>query len=371
MLNSPIFSFPSYAPKVNFSASRQMRIEAMSKKHLLQNLPFLLFALLPLCGCHRLSHNAEPPVILAPDIVVLGAKISPPSDSVVLKLAGLVDQYHDATDGKIGTPPDLVQAKLIRNRFLFDVMAEIDLRYDRWEARFSNSRATGETIADAATLGLTAATAVVGTAGIKDLLAAAGTAASGTRLSVEKNFFNEQSTTALFTQMRASRGVIEAEIITRSAAPVTEYSIEQAWRDIIRYANAGTVQTALVQISASATAQNNKAQASVATAVENTMPVSAADVVTAQSVAHIRALLAAAIQPPPGTPVDRTKADAAGAAIRTILTTVDASPPEGASNEVLLGLLMTQMSAALPNPAKKKALAAAMQAAPKAFGGTQ
>jgi hypothetical protein len=81
----------------------------------------------------------------------------------------------------------------------------VDQNYYSFENRFYGTQATFSTVSDAANLGLTAASSVIGTAELKSILSATATGATGFKTSVEKNFFDQQSRAAVVSKMRALR----------------------------------------------------------------------------------------------------------------------------------------------------------------------
>lgn len=160
------------------------------------------------------------------------------------------DVQHYRTDvigGQFGA------ARSIRDQIAYRVLAQIDAAYGGFELSLSTRRAGAQTAADATQLGLTAAATVTGTTEIKDILTVTATAFQGTRLSFDKNFFEEKTTEALISQMRASRTTLKAQILrSLSRRDVNSYPLEAAWMDIVSYYYAGTIPSALVDIAAKA-----------------------------------------------------------------------------------------------------------------------
>jgi hypothetical protein len=92
-----------------------------------------------------------------------------------------------------------------RNQILTELIYLVDQNYYSFENRFYGTQATFSTVSDAANLGLTAASSVIGTAELKSILSATATGATGFKTSVEKNFFDQQSRAAVVSKMRALR----------------------------------------------------------------------------------------------------------------------------------------------------------------------
>jgi hypothetical protein len=172
--------------------------------------------LLVFAGCVHPNVQQKPATMTAPGIIILDPDKVQTKDEIAKALAQVAKDYRTHADSG-----QFAQAKIDRNRFVFTIMGQIEASYGDFEHSFRSRRAAVETITDAALLGVSAAATVVGEAGIKDMLSAASVAGNGTRLSAEKNFFNEEGTIALLTQMRASRSTIEAQIIKRCGDEVT------------------------------------------------------------------------------------------------------------------------------------------------------
>ncbi len=144
-------------------------------------------------------------------------------------------------------------AKAQRNQIIYRVIAQIDAAYGGFEMNLSTRRAGIQTGGDAAQLGLSAAATVVGATEVKDILSATSTALEGTRLSFDKNFFEQKTTESLISQMRASRETLQAQILkSLSTRDVTSYPLEAAWIDVVNYYYAGTIPSALVDIASKA-----------------------------------------------------------------------------------------------------------------------
>ena len=92
-----------------------------------------------------------------------------------------------------------------RNRILMELIALIDQNYSGFEDRYYGSDATINFAGDVANLGLTGVSSVTGTAHLKSVLSAIATGTTGIKTSYEKNFFDQQTRSAVVQQMRAGR----------------------------------------------------------------------------------------------------------------------------------------------------------------------
>jgi hypothetical protein len=149
--------------------------------------------------------------------------------------------------------PDLGKARGLRDRIVYRIMAQIDLGYGRFENSVMTARAGYMTGVDATQLGISAASAVIGATEIKDILNATTLARQGTRLSVYKNFFEQKTSEALISQMRATRKTKATEMLkSMNDRDVLQYPLESAWTDLSAYYYAGTIPSALVDIAGKA-----------------------------------------------------------------------------------------------------------------------
>ncbi len=134
----------------------------------------------------------------------------------------------------------------IRDRMTRRVMAIITDNFSHFEAEFFTGRAFGETGFDIAGLGLDAAITIVGGERTKTVLGAIATAVGGVRLSIDKNFFREKTSETLLAKMRGQRATKETEIEKKLQLGDGEYSIYEAWGDLVELFYAGTIHSALI-----------------------------------------------------------------------------------------------------------------------------
>jgi hypothetical protein len=117
-----------------------------------------------------------------------------------------------------------------------------------------------ETVADAVGMGLTAAATVLGGQEIKTILSATATGTQGTRISITKNYLREKTTEVLLTAMRATRRE-KANLILEKMAKlsVVDYTLEEARVDLTSYFYAGSLQDALLVVTAETGAKEKTA----------------------------------------------------------------------------------------------------------------
>lgn len=157
----------------------------------------------------------------------------------------LVTKYSQPTG--ISFDPKVLTAEQ-RNQIVEDLIYLINVNYTKFEGELSLSRASFDTSADLAIIGLGAAGSLISVTSTQALLAAISGGISGARVSINKNFFYEQSTTGLVSTMRASRKKKLELIRNAKALPLADYPMSQALGDTTDYYNAGTIVGALQTI---------------------------------------------------------------------------------------------------------------------------
>ena len=259
------------------------------------------------------------------------------------------------------TGGDKEAAKTQRNRIVFRVTAQIDAAYGNFELDLSTRRAGAQTAGDAAQLGLTAAATVVGASTVKDILSATSTALQGTRLSFDKNFFEQKTTEALVSQMRASRKTLKAQILLGLSNRDTDnYPLEAAWIDVINYYYAGTISSALVDISSKAGSDASDADKNLKRVVKELTPATPAQAAQAVSIRaeyeRLKKDLASK---------DAETEKAAGETLAKIFTSAKISFDATASPAELLGVYSQAMRAASEDNDKLEAMNAAVASVSK------
>lgn len=161
----------------------------------------------------------------------------------------------------------------IRNQIVTARMYIADVEYHYYEARLTREVQDGGLGATLATLGLTTASTLVGSAGTKTILSGAAAAVVGADKAYNEKDLLSNTIQALQTQMRADRKAQAAAIYakmfvkdaggnTRGTTPITEYTLPMALSDADTYYQAGTIASALIGLSKTlATAENNADQA--------------------------------------------------------------------------------------------------------------
>jgi len=152
-------------------------------------------------------------------------------------------------------------AKRDRNIIISLTLADIEDRYREFEGLLFANHAGFQIGADVLELGLATIATVSNGARGKTILSAILSGVTGTRLSIDKNLFRQQTVQALIASMHSNRDRLRIRINTRIVADgVDLYPYEAAKADLIELFFAGTLQGALQQLhqTASAAAQQKE-----------------------------------------------------------------------------------------------------------------
>ncbi len=170
--------------------------------------------------------------------------------------------YNTAFDKAIaGSAGSLSTATALRDKMIDSLLAEIDYVYRNYETRLFINRGSFNVASDFVQLGLAAATTVANGARVKTVLGALLSGVTGTSLSVDKNFFRQQTVQAILSSMQANRSRIKSVITQRKALDAQAYSFQAARSDLIDYFFAGTLASGLQQLheEAATSAKNERA----------------------------------------------------------------------------------------------------------------
>jgi len=160
----------------------------------------------------------------------------PTYQSTVVKT--LIQKYSKPE--AIPTDPSKLTADQ-RNNIMEDLIFLIDVNYHQFESDLFLGRGLFDTTTDLAIIALGAAGALVDASGTQAILAAISSTIGGGRVSINKNFFREQSTNALISTMRATRKTKLKIIRDAETLTLSDYPISRALVDIVDYYNAGTI----------------------------------------------------------------------------------------------------------------------------------
>ena len=170
-------------------------------------------------------------------------------------LAAFNTDFAAYTAATLNATPTEPAATTARNKMVYGVMAEIDYVYGNYEIALFMNEGSFRVATDVLQLGLGMASTITNGARSKTVLSAVLTGVTGTSLSIDKNFFRQQTVQALISSMQAGRDRLKAIIIQRLNDPVTSYPFQAARSDLAAYFFAGTLPGALQQLNQTAAAK--------------------------------------------------------------------------------------------------------------------
>lgn len=149
-----------------------------------------------------------------------------------------------------------------RNQILNELIWLIDRHYYSFENIFYGTQAAYNVGGDFVSLGLTGVSSVAGSAHLKSILSAIATGTTGLKTSIDKNFLDQQTRSAIVQKMRALRATQLATIQDENhmKAAVADYSLEAGITNVYAYYDAGTVVAALQGIAETAGQEKQAAQ---------------------------------------------------------------------------------------------------------------
>jgi hypothetical protein len=179
------------------------------------------------------------------------------------KLTALADAYDQAI--LAGDAASLGKAQFYRNELVHIGLVLIDDNYNQFENDLFVGRAKTNVAGDITELGVAAATGITNGERVKTILAIALTAFKGARKSIDMNFFRERTTEVIAQKMRGSRSKVLQGIYQGLALPVDKYPLGAALDDLVNYLYAGSLNSAMLELSQDAGEDAKKAKARAAT----------------------------------------------------------------------------------------------------------
>lgn len=177
--------------------------------------------------------------------IAAGAAPKPPS--VIVSRAYGLDQF-DKDVARYASAANAAEQQMVRNHIAYSVMGEIDRIYGDFVTRLFAGKGTTGVIGDSLTLGLTAATTIAPAARTKTIFGALATGLTGMNLSLDKNFFAQQTFQAIAAAMQIRRDKARAQIILNLTKDVSDYPLAAARRDLISYLGSGTLAGGLQEL---------------------------------------------------------------------------------------------------------------------------
>ena len=195
----------------------------------------LICVCLAFCGCQphfSISAPAAPPI--------------QPSDYSVEDYTDDVDTYKDAMTPGATANPDLAKQK--RNDIAYGLMGQIDVVYGAYYNQLFTHKGIVAVGGDFLTLGLSSAASIATHAATKTIFSALGTGFTGLNLSIDKNFFAQQTIPVIGLAMQTRRDKVRARIVENLATDTLAYPLLAAKRDLVAYFNAGTLASGLQEL---------------------------------------------------------------------------------------------------------------------------
>jgi hypothetical protein len=195
----------------------------------------LVSSLIAISACSALEHTGGPP----------------PAFNVDQDIQDLEEHYASVTSIKAyySAGPE---SKGRRDEFIVGRLTLYNLEYIKFVQQFYLSNAQVNSIIDITTIGIGLAATLVAPVVTKSILAAVATGLTGSRLSIERNFFQEKTAQVLITQMNAQRTAALVPIQRGLTQSVEQYPLAFAIVDLNSYYEAGTIQGAITGIQVSA-----------------------------------------------------------------------------------------------------------------------
>jgi hypothetical protein len=159
-------------------------------------------------------------------------------------LTDLIKKYHEKVEGNSSAE----ERTRARNKVIDGFLVLTDLHYASFVKGFSARRKDFDTTADVAVLGLSGAGAVLDPSSTTRILAAISGGITGTKATVEKNYFYEKTIPVLIASMNARREETLTAILNGRKSNDDVYPLARAWADLSRYYFAGTFDGALQTI---------------------------------------------------------------------------------------------------------------------------
>ncbi|KAB8061411.1 hypothetical protein GCN74_04890 [Janthinobacterium sp. FT14W] len=138
--------------------------------------------------------------------------------------------------------------KIIRNGIVRDFMAIADHNYLQFKNDLLAGRVRSDTAADISELLLSTATTLTGGLMAKSNLGAASTLLKGSRATVDKNFFAQQTMRAIINSMEVGRSSDKTVINSKMTQSTDTYPISEAISDVQRYQSRASLFLAVLDL---------------------------------------------------------------------------------------------------------------------------
>ncbi|CAJ7080345.1 Fibronectin type III domain [Burkholderia pseudomallei] len=147
---------------------------------------------------------------------------------------------------------DAEKRKRYRDRWVQILMRDIDVLWWGYKNGFLTADDSSKIVSETLVTGLAAGSAGITAQTTKTVLAILSATLNGFNTSFDKNVLANQMAPVLFAAIEADRENVDSQIISGLKQDVTHYSLVMASRDVMRYADAGSISNAIASLSGKA-----------------------------------------------------------------------------------------------------------------------
>lgn len=147
-----------------------------------------------------------------------------------------------------------------RNAFVDARVAMANLAYIQFISDLTADKQQIDTASEMLVLGLNLLGTTATGVRAKGNLAALAAGVSGSKATIDKNFFYEKTSTALVAMMSARRKEVLVRIVEGTRNPLAQYTFTQALADTYEYYAAGTLSAAIMSVQADASSRDAQAE---------------------------------------------------------------------------------------------------------------
>ena len=187
-----------------------------------------------------------------------------------------INKYRDLFEKCLsqgGTEP-LNRAKRLRDEVIYDLMTLSDYLYDEYKWKIFRNKSMFDAGAKIIDLALTGTAAAFGGEATKTSLSAAATFLSGSKETIDKNFFAQQTVTTIIVVMDGNRAKVKARLIKSLEQQANEYTLVQGLKDIQEYHGAGSMLDAIISLGREAGSEAGKQKAVLDKVADNKAKIS-------------------------------------------------------------------------------------------------
>lgn len=156
-----------------------------------------------------------------------------------------LEKYYTAVNSN---PVDETSAQRVRNQIAFGLKSLIDRQYAEFRSRLLAGQGGIAVAGDTSQLGLTAAATIARNVATKGIFAALATGITGLNLSIDKNYFQQQSYQVLIVAMDTARSSVSQQLVTGLGKTVESYPVTAMQDDLVNYLFAGSLPGGFAEI---------------------------------------------------------------------------------------------------------------------------